>query len=192
MLCPKKSPVFPALFMRNYAQINYLCSQNHTTVMKYRCLSPEELEPLKEDFVQFLSANTITGEDWANTKANKPEEAEKIIGLFSDIVWEKSLEKIDALEHRDERYLKVFLFEEKKISLVGFSVKAKSAPSLLEEKTFSDLASGALKFSELEADFFTSTKNYTKDRSYEMFEMMEAGCTPCEKSYFYGIKSLVK
>ncbi|MDG1850071.1 MAG: DUF6495 family protein [Flavobacteriales bacterium] len=160
--------------------------------MKYRRLSPEELEPLKEDFIQFLSANTITGDDWAKTKANKPEEAQKIIGLFSDIVWEKSLEKIESLEHRDDRYLKVFLFEEKKISMVGFSVQAEGAPSLFEEKTFSDLASGALKFSELEADFFTSTKNYTKERSYEMFEMMEAGCTPCEKSYFYGIKSLMK
>ena len=80
--------------------------------MKYRKLKPEELEPLKKEFIQFLAANTITGDDWAKTKAEKPEE--KIIALFSDIVWEKSLEKIHYLEHRDERYLKFFTSEKKR------------------------------------------------------------------------------
>ena len=40
--------------------------------MKYRILSNKELEPLKDDFIKFLSANTVTGEDWAKIKSNKP------------------------------------------------------------------------------------------------------------------------
>jgi len=160
--------------------------------MKYRILSAEELEPLKDDFIKFLSANTITGEDWAKIKADKPEEAEKIIGLFSDIVWEKSLEKIKFLEHRDEKYLKVFRCGEEKINMVGFSVNAENAPSLLAEDTFAKLGSGVLKFSELNAEFYSSEKGYDVSRSSEMFMMMEAGCTPCEEVYYYGIKSLMK
>ena len=53
--------------------------------MKYRILSKEELEPLKDDFIKFLSANTITGEDWVKIKAEKPKEANKLLGMFCDL-----------------------------------------------------------------------------------------------------------
>ena len=160
--------------------------------MKYRILNSEELEPLKDDFIKFLSANTITGEDWAKIKSDKPAEAETLLEMFCDIVWEKSLEKIKYLEHRDEKHLKVFHCAEDKIEMVGFSVNAKSAPSLLNENTFAKLGSGGLKFSDLEAEFYTSEKVYETDRLQDMFKMMEGGCTPCEETYYYGIKSLVK
>ncbi len=76
--------------------------------------------------------------------------------------------------------------------MVGFSVNAKNAPSLLAEDTFAKLGSGDIKFSELNAEFYTSEKGYDTDRHQEMFNMMEGGCTPCEEAYYYGIKSLVK
>jgi hypothetical protein len=160
--------------------------------MKYRILSTEELEPLKDDFIKYLSANTITGEDWAKIKSDKPAEAETLLGMFCDIVWEKSLEKIKYLEHRDEKYLKVFHCGSEQVEMVGFSVNAENAPSLLAEDTFAKLGSGDLKFSELKAEFYTSEKGYDTDRHQDMFKMMEGGCTPCEEAYFYGIKSLVK
>jgi len=159
--------------------------------MKFRVLTTEELEPLKDDFIKFLSANTITGEDWASIKKNKPEEAETLLEMFCDIVWEKSLEKINFLEHRDEKYLKVFRCGKEKIEMVGFAVLAENAPSLLVDETFEKLGSGALKFSDLKAEFYTSEKP-SDDIIMEKFKMMEEGCVPCEESYFYGIKSLVK
>ena len=160
--------------------------------MKYRVLSNKELEPLKDDFIKFLSANTVTGEDWAKIKSNKPNEASKLIEIFSDIVWEKSLEKIKYLEHRDDRYLKVFYCGEKKMEMFGFKVNAKNAPSLLDENTFNLLGSGELKFSELSAVFSSSEKNYKTSRNMDLFSMIESGCVPCEKAFFYGIKSLLK
>jgi len=160
--------------------------------MKYRILSNKELEPLKNDFIKFLSANTVTGEDWAKIKSNKPNEALKLIEIFSDIVWERSLEKIKYLEHRDDKYLKVFYCGENKMELVGFKVNAKNAPSLLDEKTFKLLGSGELKFSKLCAEFSSSEKIYKISRNMDMFSMIESGCVPCEKAFFYGIKSLLK
>ena len=159
--------------------------------MKFRVLTTEELEPLKDDFIKFLSANTITGDDWASIKKNKPEEAETLLAMFCDIVWEKSLEKINFLEHRDEKYLKVFRCGEKKIEMVGFAVLAENAPSLLVDETFEKLGSGDLKFSDLKAEFYTSEK-VSDNIIMEKFKMMEEGCVPCEEAYFYGIKSLVK
>ncbi len=160
--------------------------------MKYRILSNKELEPLKDDFIRFLSANTVTGEDWAKIKSNKPNEASKLIEIFSDIVWERSLEKIKYLEHRDDKYLKVFYCRENKMEMVGFKVSAKNAPSLLDENTFKLLGSGELKFSELSAVFSSSEKNYKASRNMDLFSMIESGCVPCEKAFFYGIKSLLK
>ena len=160
--------------------------------MKYRILNNTELEPLKDDFIQFLSANTVTGEDWAKIKSNKPNEALKLVEIFSDVVWEKALDKIKYLEHRDDNYLKVFYCGENKIEMVGFKVSAKNAPSLLDESTFKLLGSGELKFSELSAEFSSSEKNYTISRNMDLFSMIESGCVPCEKAFFYGIKSLLK
>lgn len=160
--------------------------------MKYRILSTKELEPLRDDFIKFLSANTITGAEWINIKSNKPNEASKLVEVFSDIVWEKSLEKIKYLEHRDDKYLKVFYCGKNKMELVGFKVSGKSTPSLLDEKTFKLLGTGELKFSELNAVFLSSEKNYKLSRNMDLFCMIESGCVPCEKAYFHGIKSLLK
>ena len=83
---------------------------------KFRTLSTEELRPLKKEFIAFLSANTITGKDWALIKKNKPKEAEKIIDLFSDTVWQTTLDKICCLERREEKQLCIFLCEKIRFS----------------------------------------------------------------------------
>ena len=103
----------------------------------------------------------------------------------------KITREINFLEHRDEKYLKVFRCGKEKIEMVGFAVLAENAPSLLVDETFEKLGSGALKFSDLKAEFYTSEKP-SDDIIMEKFKMMEEGCVPCEESYFYGIKSLVK
>ncbi len=160
--------------------------------MKYRVLNPNELEPLRDDFISFLSANTITGEDWSKIKSDKPKEASRLVEIFSDIVWEKSLVKIKYLEHRDEKYLKVFRCGKSKMSMVGFRVGTLGAPSLVDDKTFKMISSGELKFSSLKATFYTSEKAYAKSRNEDIFEMIQSGCLPCGKDYYFGVKSLLK
>tara|TARA_B100001063_G_scaffold235404_1_gene253922 strand:+ start:359 stop:838 length:480 start_codon:yes stop_codon:yes gene_type:complete len=159
--------------------------------MKFRVLTSKELEPLKDDFIKFLSANTITGEDWSKIKIEKPKQAETLLELFCDIVWEKSLEKIKFLEHRTPKYLKVFRFGKETIEMVGFSVNATNAPSLLEDQTFQDLGTGVLKFSALQTEFHTSEKKI-ENGPMQKFKLLEEGCVPCEEVYYYGIKSLLK
>jgi|AP17_2_1055511.scaffolds.fasta_scaffold02007_1 hypothetical protein len=160
--------------------------------MKYRAFTKEELETFKEDFIKFLSANTITGEDWKKIKAEKPNEAEELLNMFSDIVWEKSLSKIRYLEHSSEKDLKVFRYGEEKVEMVAFKVSSEKAPSLLEESTFAKLADGSLQLSDLAPEFYTSEKGYTDAREMELFKMMEEGCRPTSEQFYYGIKSLLK
>lgn len=68
--------------------------------MKYRRLHREELEAVREDFVKFLAANSITASDWEALKAAHPAvQAEKIIELFSDIFWDKVLDRLSHVIH---------------------------------------------------------------------------------------------
>ncbi len=52
------------------------------------------LEDLKDIFVNFLAANSITFEDWKKIKKNDKERVEELIENFSDVVFEKSLSNI--------------------------------------------------------------------------------------------------
>jgi hypothetical protein len=68
--------------------------------MKYRRLHREELEAVREDFVKFLAANSITASDWEALKAAHPAvQAENLIDIFSDIFWEKVLDRVLHVIH---------------------------------------------------------------------------------------------
>lgn len=68
--------------------------------MKYRRLHREELEAVREDFVKFLAANSITASDWEALKAHHPAvQAENLIHIFSDIFWDKVLDRVSHVIH---------------------------------------------------------------------------------------------
>ncbi len=45
--------------------------------MKYKRLTKEQLEELHEEFINFLATQSITAEEWATLKKEKPEVAEE-------------------------------------------------------------------------------------------------------------------
>ena len=94
--------------------------------MKFRRLSTEELEILKDDFVKFLAANTVTASDWINIKANKPEETFELIDMFSDIVMEKVYSKVEYLENRSKDALLLFKFEGDLMMILGVNVEGQN------------------------------------------------------------------
>jgi len=69
--------------------------------MRYTRLTREQLEVLHEEFARFLATQEITAEEWREIRAHKPELVEEELDLFSDLVWERSLSKIQYLERVD-------------------------------------------------------------------------------------------
>mgnify|MGYP000377038051 CR=1 FL=1 len=65
---------------------------------KYRILTLEELDLLKKDFIEFLVINGITGEDWEEIKLINPENRDKVVELFSEVVFTKILLQTNFLE----------------------------------------------------------------------------------------------
>ncbi len=147
---------------------------------KYRILSKDELENLKPEFIQYLSSNGIDAEKWKSILENDKQEMEMHIELFSDVVLQKSLEKIKYLEHKTSSAIQLFHFEEKQASL--FALKSSSV-DLLKLTT--------LNKSNLDKiDLFNATKEYNSTRELEIFELLNQGCTISKGDLFYQLKQV--
>ena len=77
--------------------------------MKYARLTREQLEEMQQEFINFLATQSITAEEWKDIKTNQPDVAEKEIDVFSDLIWEGVLNKVEYLEHFSKQ--QIFLFQ---------------------------------------------------------------------------------
>ena len=67
--------------------------------MKYARLTKEQLEEMHQEFINFLATQSITADEWEKIKKEKPETAEEELDIFSDLIWEGVLNKVEYLEH---------------------------------------------------------------------------------------------
>ena len=121
-------------------------------MVKYRRLKSEELNELSDEFVEFLVVNGIVASDWEKMKKDKPLKAEKMIELFSDVVFESILRKNMFLDFIAKNDVKAFQFLEKEVVLVGSIART-----------------------EKDVKIYTTTKAYLKSREEEMFDLIQAG-----------------
>lgn len=148
---------------------------------KYRILTKQELEELQPEFIQYLSSNGIDADKWKSILENDQKEMDTHIALFSDIVLQKSLEKITYIEHRSATDLKLFHFDKEEaflIALKSSSIDLEKLDSLTEEQ---------LK----EIDLFNANKKYTKTREEEIFDLLNKGCVISKGALYYQMKKLV-
>ena len=55
--------------------------------MIFRKLTEDELEELKEEFVQYLVANGVDAELWEQLKKDEPEKSDLFVQQFSNVVF---------------------------------------------------------------------------------------------------------
>ncbi|HLT93449.1 MAG TPA: DUF6495 family protein [Membranihabitans sp.] len=143
-------------------------------MMKYRILTREELEELESEFVTFLAANGIPAEDWVKIKEKEVEKSQKLIEVFSDVVFEKILSTVHFLEHRQQDTIRIFRFDEEKITMNGIHIEGKSAIDFTKNQDTNTLVQlynlnpGKLKI-------FTAEKRYKEDKLQEIFKLMQSG-----------------
>ena len=94
---------------------------------KYRRLTLQELEPLEQEFVEYLVLNGIAADDWEKMKAESPEKASRIVDLFSDVVFEKILRTTRFIEYRSKSKLLAYQCLEDKMVCVGMTVPENAA-----------------------------------------------------------------
>ncbi|MDW3191219.1 MAG: DUF6495 family protein [Cytophagales bacterium] len=137
---------------------------------KYRVLTSEELQALEKEFVDFLVVNGITAPDWQEMKEKQKAEAEQMMVLFSDVVFEGIMRKTQFLEYWEPSGIKTFHCQQNEIVLVGVEAKPGTAFDFMKmplQEIFQNSAALSV---------YDSRKPYSKVRELEVFEMMQQGC----------------
>ncbi len=147
--------------------------------MKYRILSLSELRELEKEFVDYLVVNGITADDWVSIKTEDPEKAERIIALFSDVVFEGVMRKVQFLDMVTPKSIKSFQCLTNKMVLVGLD----AAPSSSIDFTSQSLVEVQQHSSDA-LSVYTTEKNYSKIREQELFDLTQQGASISNGTYF--------
>ena len=108
--------------------------------MKYARLTKEQFEELHQEFINFLATQSITANEWANLKANKPELAEMELDVFSDLIWEGVLNKAKYLEHFSAQHIYLFRLGKNKMKAIVINVKNSAVDITQRQNVFPALS----------------------------------------------------
>jgi Family of unknown function (DUF6495) len=147
--------------------------------MVFRRLNTEELAALEKPFINFLVANTITGDDWAKMKIHEPERASKMLDIFSDFIFEERLRKVHFIQHQEPKEWRLFKCGADKIELIGLQVAAHSPIDFTLQSDLSKISPDTEGVT-----MYRAEKIYTRGREREIFELLENGCRISEGELF--------
>lgn len=142
--------------------------------MKYRRLKADELEELRDEFVQFLVANTIAATDWEKIKTETPERAEGLLDIFSEVVFDKVIGQIEYLTYKTPEDIKTFQCTAETIKLRGLRVAGTTDIDLTQNLAPAELMA-QLRASDAKVQVYAAEKAYQPDRERELFRMLEGG-----------------
>ncbi len=141
--------------------------------MKYKRLTKEQLEELQPEFINFLATQSITAEEWAEIKKERPEVAEQELDVFSDLIWEGVLSKVEYLENISQLHMHLFHLTDKEMKL--FSVKVLN-PNI-DLRTKEGFGWFKRNFQSDFVEYLTASKAYGEDRNVDKFELIKQGAT---------------
>jgi cag pathogenicity island protein 24 len=159
--------------------------------MKYRDLAIEELEEVKDEFVKFLASNSITSEDWLKLKKAEPEKAHTLISIFSDLFWEKVLDRISFAELRTPKDIRIFKFGAEALEMIHMTIKHPDF-DFTNGDNIQALSTEKVDINELEPELFTGSKKYESNKKRALFEILENGARPCTEALYLSWKKLIK
>jgi hypothetical protein len=153
--------------------------------MKYRRLTLEELEPLENEFIDFLVVNGIIADDWKHLLAHDLEKSNQIIDAFSEVVFEGIMGKTQFLEFRSIGELITFSCTDDLIYMAGIRIDDQRGLKI----DFNDTTAvkkllaqpiGGVKV-------FMDQKKYKGNREKEIFDMIDKGCLISDGKLFKTI-----
>ena len=155
--------------------------------MKYTRLTKEQLEELNQEFINFLATQSITAEEWKDIKEQKPEVAEEELDVFSDLVWEGVLSKVDYLENIAPQHMYLFNAGETQLRLIGLKIKREEVDlttkvgfAWLRENLMSD-----------EVELFNADKSIETDKNIKIFDLIKQGSTITKGELFKYFDDLI-
>jgi Family of unknown function (DUF6495) len=144
--------------------------------MKYRRLSIEELSGFENEFVQFLIVNGIDASEWQKIKASDPIKAEDYIEIFSDLIFEGIVNKVQYIEYFDRQELKLFKCDPTQIYLTGITSEH---PQNQIAEMIKNMQINPASFT-----IYHTSKGYVPDRNSEIFRMINSGGIVTDGTYY--------
>jgi hypothetical protein len=139
--------------------------------MKYARLTKEQFEELHQEFINFLATQSITADEWNKLKIEKPEVVEQELDIFSDLIWEGVLSKVNYIEHISPKQLMLFHITEAFMELIAIKVE-NDAIDITSDYGYKWLQQN------LHHDtvtLYTSTKAIKEDRNKDIFVLIQQG-----------------
>lgn len=143
---------------------------------------------MHQEFINFLATQSITAQEWDELKKNKPEVAEEEIDVFSDLVWEGVLAKVDYLENISAMQLHLFHLTEKQMSLIAIRV---SQPGI-DLRTKEGFQWFKQSFMEDTVEIMTAVKAYSEDKAMDKFELIEKGAVITKGELFRYFDDIIE
>ena len=153
---------------------------------KYRLLTQEELQSLEKEFVEYLIVNGIMADDWEKMKEEEPEKAEEIVNLFSDVVFEGVMRKMQFLERRSPKHLQIFQCLSDQLVAMGLRAKEGSDADFTDPEYLKQAVQNPPKDLEL----YQASKPYGSVREEELFALTKEGCVPADGELFKALAIL--
>ena len=157
--------------------------------MKYRRLTIDELEELEPEFIRFLASNSIAGDDWVKMKKENPRKSNEFIDIFSDLIFERILKKLEHLEFKTVNDMKLFHCLEDKIVMMGLFIEGHTTIDFTKPASPEKMLK-QLKNSSAQLKLYQAEKQFSKQREMELFEMMENGCLISKGELFHTLQQL--
>ncbi|WP_308992537.1 DUF6495 family protein [Mariniflexile litorale] len=155
--------------------------------MKYSRLTKEQFEELHQEFINFLATQSITADEWANLKTNKPELAEMELDVFSDLIWEGVLNQAGYLEHFSAQHIYLFRLGKEKMKAIVVNVK-NDAIDVTTQEGYNWLRENLM---DENVEFFQADKDYTDDKNLDKFKMIEQGAVITKGELFEYFDGLI-
>ncbi|CAI8376171.1 MAG: Uncharacterised protein [Formosa sp. Hel3_A1_48] len=155
--------------------------------MKYRRLTKEQFEELHQEFINFLATQSITAEEWQKIKSEQPKVAEEEMDVFSDLVWEGVLGKVEFLENIAPQHMYLFQVKEKTIALIGLKLNTTTV-NLTNKEGFSWLREHLMSD---EVELFNAEKDIEGDKNLNIFELIEKGANITKGELFKYFDQLI-
>lgn len=154
---------------------------------KYRLLTNQELVEMKTEFINYLVVNGITADDWKKMLANETEKAQNIVDLFSDVVFEKILRKVNFILKQTKKEILAFHCMEEKIEMCGLVAGSDVDVDFTDNETISKLIANPIKGLET----VHAEKAYSKTRELEIFDLTSSGGLISDGNVFNALKSIL-
>ena len=157
-------------------------------MMKYRRLTKEQLEELHPEFINFLATQSITAGEWSAIKRERPEVAEQELDVFSDLIWEGVLSRIEYLENISEQHMHLFYCGEKEMKLIsvrvrnpGVDLQTEAGFAWFRQHWQSDLV-----------EYLTASRAYSSDPNRDKFDLIEQGAAITKGALYQWFEEIIE